>query len=318
MLSRKRFVRSLNASWFALYLLTALLLPAVKPPTATANSASALTNSDSPPLAATSNVEAATTNPLIKGVPERSSDKQFSTEDFLPAEDSYQKKKDNEHEEKCNVNVIINVPHNLNAVNHFIAYPYPMAMPKPRLATTGRGELATDSKSLQAQVINSGYDAPESGMRPYPYLGWRWQYAYHHALNASHLDEPHSIAEMYPFAHNLLPYVRAECKRINIIEHDRQERYDRAQAEFEQNRSDAEADAIRKGYLPIEFKLNKLFQTHMNEAQLKLGEGTWWITGTHRVPGLIYYWQQQVEAVKGDTATCELTEDNALLIEGAW
>ncbi len=274
-------------------------------------------------VARTASVDApadAPANSPVKDAPEKSTDKGFTTEDFMPADDDASKKRGADSADgKCAVRVFINIPHNNNAVNNFIAYPYPINLPKKRNDKTHQqNPLPTDRRQLRDLILATGYSSRDAGIRPYPTNGWRWQYAYHSALNKAHLTEPNAIGEIYHFADDLIPYARKECIRLNKVEDDRLERYQRAQDDCDQNHADYETEATRKGYGPVEFHIDKFFRGHFNLAELRLGEGPWWIIGTRRVPGLKYYWQEPVTAVKGEVSKVELNEENALVIEGGW
>jgi hypothetical protein len=126
--------------------------------------------------------------------------------------------------------------------------------------------------------------------------------------------------EIYPFINRMEPFMVAECKKFDKMEEDRKKRVQRATEEYELNRADAENEATRKGYFPIEFRFVRGVRGRgpNTAAYLKLPEGTWYLTGTHRVPGLIYYWQEPVHVSEGVLQTVELTMENALLIEGGW
>jgi len=41
------------------------------------------------------------------------------------------------------------------------------------------------------------------------------------------------------------------------------------------------------------------------------------VVGTHKLPGLAFYWQEQVDLRDGPQ-TIQLHDGNALLVEGAW
>jgi len=254
-------------------------------------------------------------------LPEKSSDHGFNTEDFMPqaATSSGSKKKKIgapvDESDKIFVRVQLTVPHSTSAVHKLVAYPYPMQLPKARKEIL---DLSTESTALESEILTSGYTQRGTSNKPYPFQGWRWQYAYHNALKRAHADEPAVISDIYPFIRKMTPYCREECRRINTIEHERVERYKRLAEEYEQHAQEAETDATRKGYTPVAVEINKLWRGHFNIGEVKLGEGTWWITGTKKVPGITYYWQQPVEVIKGEPVICELTEDNALVIEGGW
>jgi hypothetical protein len=217
--------------------------------------------------------------------------------------------------DKVFVRVQLTVPHSSNAVHKLVAYPYPMALPKARKEIF---DLSTETRALKEEILTSGYTQRGTSNKPYPFNGWRWQYAYHNALKRAHTYEPAVISDIYPFVSKMTPYCREECRRINNIEHERVERYKRLAEEYEQHAQEAETEATRKGYTPVAVEINKMWRGHFNIGEVRLGEGTWWITGTKKVPGITYYWQQPIEVIKGEPVVCELTEDNALVIEGGW
>jgi hypothetical protein len=253
-------------------------------------------------------------------LPEKSSDHGFNTEDFMQQSSTASGSKKKiaapvDESDKIFVRIQLTVPHSTNAVHKLVAYPYPMQLPKARKEIF---DLSTDSTALKEEILTSGYTQRGTSSKPYPFQGWRWQYAYHNALKRAHADEPSVLSDIYPFVRKMMPYCREEVRRINNIEHERIERYKRLAEEYEQHGQESETEATRKGYVPVPIEINKLWRGHFNIGEIKLGEGTWWITGTKKVPGITYYWQQPIEVVKGDSVVCELTEDNALVIEGGW
>lgn len=253
-------------------------------------------------------------------LPEKSSDHGFTTEDFLPqtGTTSGSKKKvvaPVDNSDKTFVRVQLTVPHSIQAVHKLIAYPYPMALPKARKEMQ---PLPTNTTALKEEVLTTGYTQRGTQWKPYPFMGWRWQYAYHNALKRAHVEEPSTINDIYPFVNKMVPYCREECKKVNAIEDERVERYKRLAEEYEQHGQEAETEATRKGYLPVNVEINKMWRGHFNIGEVKLSEGIWYIIGTKKVPGITYYWQQPIEVVKGQPVICELTEDNALVIEGGW
>ena len=284
-------------------------------------------SNDSPTQTNQSSASADTTEPAVPkpktadpNSPEKSSDHGFNTEDFLPAAGTTSGSKKKvvapvDDSDKIFVRVQLTVPHSTNAVHKLVAYPYPMALPKARKEIF---DLPTDTANLKQEILTNGYTQRGSTFKPYPFQGWRFQYAYHNALKRSHADEPAVIGDIYPFVAKMVPYVREEIKRINNTERERIERYKRLAEEYEQHAQEAETEATRKGYTPVPVEINKLWRGHFNIGEVKLGEGTWYITGTKKVPGITYYWQQAVDVVNGQPVVCELTEDNALVIEGGW
>ncbi|HEY9680171.1 MAG TPA: hypothetical protein V6C86_01105 [Oculatellaceae cyanobacterium] len=276
--------------------------------------------------------------------PEKSSDKGFSTEDFLQPDKKDERNRNRDAQlvprsteppAQTNVRVRINVPHYLDAVDMFVAYPYPMPCPIPRRPPGYKGKsdpgaakplvpqqaydkMPNTRKAIRDLILQTGYTQRTKSSVAYPQGGWRWQIAYRNALKRCPLGEPTIFTEMYPFVNAMEPLVREECKKMDELEEDRQRRYTAAYEEWQLNRSDYEAAAVRKGYFPIEFNPQKGWRGPKSVAELKLGPGTWWITGTHKVPGLKYYWQYPVEIVNGQVENVDLTWQNALVIEGGW
>ena len=252
--------------------------------------------------------------------PEKSSDHGFNTEDFLPQKGTTSGSKKKVvapvgESNKIFVRVQLTVPHSTQAVHKLVAYPYPMALPKARKEIF---DLSTDTRTLKEELLSNGYTQRGSSYKPYPFQGWRFQYAYHNALKRSHADEPSVIGDIYPFVAKMVPYLREEIRKVNNTEHERVERYKRLGEEYEQHSQEAETEATRIGYVPVPVEINKMWRGHFNIGELKLGEGTWYITGTKKVPGITYYWQQAIEVTRDQPVVCELTEDNALIVEGGW
>ena len=278
-------------------------------------------------------------NPIAEP-PEKSTDKGFSTEDFQQVDDG--KKRPQRHSSRSveapaavNLRVRISVPQNTDAVDKFVAYPYPMPLPIPKRPPGYKGGSKSDGpkpaipgqaydrmpntrKQIRDMIMTTGYTQRTKRSVAYPAGGWRWQMAYRNALSHCHRDEPSVFYELYPFINAMEPFVKEECKKMDELEEDRQRRYTAAYEEFQINRSDIENASVQKGYFPIEFNLLRGWRGPNSSAELRLGPGTWWITGTHKVPGLTYYWQQPVEIVNGHIETVDLNWQNALVIEGGW
>lgn len=246
-------------------------------------------------------------------VREKSTDYGFSTSDFLPPGE--RKNIAPEIESKVECRVAINVPRNIDSRNTFTFYPYPMKPPKIKTAVKG---LAEDPKDIKAMLINTGYVNRTNVSSAYPYGGWRWQYAFQAAMRKAGTDFPHVLPEIYVWADDLMPYVVAECKRSNKAEKDRQQRYMRAQNDYEETRVDIENDALRKGLFPVDVRFSKYGDNQVRWGTAKMLPGTWWLTGTHKAAGLTYYWSMPIEIEEGSPRTISLTEANALVIEGGW
>ena len=212
--------------------------------------------------------------------------------------------------------VTMTVPHNKNAVNSFTVYPWPV---QPPALHKYQAKLPVTAKNIKPMLIQSGFDKREvSNDKPYPLGGWRWQDAYRRALKRSGFMQPIFLPQIYLWADSMIPYVKAECEKSNKIEEDRQEAYKAANADYAQNRQDVETEAGRKRLHPIELKLTGLKNGVFRQGQVGLKAGSWWIIGTHKVPGLVYYWQLPIVVKEGESNKFDLNEINALLIEGGW
>jgi hypothetical protein len=210
------------------------------------------------------------------------------------------------------VHVRISFPTN-HGIAYFVAYPYPMRPPKSRKA---QNPLPIYPKELKTRLLDYGYTNRTMPERPYPNYGYRWMFAFRAALAKSGLLVPHSMFEYYQWRSAMLPYMKAECERINAIEDNRSELYRRASTEYDESRADYEAEAQSRGLYPTEVRF--LQQNILTFAQAKLAPGTWWIVGTLKIPSLTYYWQIPVSVTGSEPQFLDLNENNALLIDGAW
>ncbi len=246
---------------------------------------------------------------------EKSSDHGFSTSDFLPPDRKGTIKP--EADTKVPVKVVINVPHNIEAINEFTVYPYPMQPPRQKQQVKGLPE--TEKNGLRNMLITSGYTQRTQTSRAYPYGGWRWQYAYKAALRRSGLGSPHVVSEMYTWADEMMPYIKPECIRLNLAEKERTRLYQRAKEDYDETRVDSETESVRKGLFPVDVRIQKFDGRQTRFGTMKLLPGSWWLVGTHKVSGLTYYWNLPI-VIDADEPpkTIELTEANAMVIEGAW
>jgi hypothetical protein len=209
---------------------------------------------------------------------------------------------------ECEVLVAIQIPHNRQAVDKLTAYPYPV---RPPVNNKPTGPLYDDMKSLKAMVINIGYTSRRR-YAPYPPYGWRFENAFKAALQRSGLGYPHHMIEAYTWSNDIAKWVKKEVDRINAEEEVRVDRYTKACEHWEAEGVEIESEATRQGLIPVPIHTVKSLD------KIKLQPGTWWITGTRKVPGLLYYWQQPITVVAGQPQTLKLTQENALFIQGAW
>lgn len=219
---------------------------------------------------------------------------------------------------KATINLSLRVPQVEKAVDKITLYPYTTKPPRVMIPIK---DLPTSAYAMKNMLLSTGYQSRLSLKKPYPEYGWRWQYAYRNALKHSGQTPPKTIVGIYSFTDAVTPYALKECKRINEIETARAERYTKAVQEYEDNHKDEEMEALRlgleatpallkprlKGGVPISF-----------DAQVTVPPGEWWVTGTHKVPGLVYYWQEPLKIDGNNTYNVELNDSNALLIQGGW
>lgn len=258
--------------------------------------------------------DATSTGDPIKKSNEKSSDSGFSTADFLPPDQ--RKNLPTEIDSKVPLKIVINVPRNIDAHNEFTFYPYPMKPPPMKQQLKPLPETARNG--LQNMLMTSGYSQRTQPSQAYPFGGWRWQYAYNAALRRSGLGVPHLMSEMYSWVDEMMPYIKPEVIRLNLAEKERQARYERTKEEYEETRVDIESDSVRKGLFPVPVRIQTFSGRVTRFGTARVLPGSWWLVGTHKVAGLTYYWNQPVEVDENQPKTVELTEANALLIEGGW
>jgi hypothetical protein len=204
--------------------------------------------------------------------------------------------------------VRISIPHNNRAVDTFTAYPY---VSKPPRVSDWPAPLPTKEKQLRRLVFNTGYSNRVVN-KAYPPGGWRWEYCWKAAVRRSGESTPRTLFAAESWAKGILVHLRPEVERMNAGEEQRKERYQALAEEFETQGVEMESEATRNGLTPVELRLRR------GAGQVRLEPGNWWITGTRKVPGLLYYWQLPVTVTTGDTSSAVLTEQNALVIQGAW
>jgi hypothetical protein len=216
---------------------------------------------------------------------------------------------------KATLTIRLYVPQMLKRTDTFCINPF--TTPPPKIAIQVF-DLPENGPGLKQKIMNKGYNNRQSFIKPYSDGGWRWQYAYQHALKRSGITEPHIFFQMYNFAEDLYPWVLPEVKRINKIEKERLKTYYALITSYTDNHKDEEMDALRLGLEPVKLNLLPIKKGGALETSLYISPGDWWITGTHKIPGLIYFWQEPVKIHDGDKLTVELTDANAILIQGGW
>lgn len=226
------------------------------------------------------------------------------------AETGFVELEQREEEPKFTLNVKVNVSQQLNAVDTFMIYPYPVKPPKIKTPIT---PLPTDKGELKNMLINSGYRARADLRRPYPDYGWRFQIAFRRAVAKSGEGMPRTIFTIYPWMDKMIPYITPEILSMNAVEQNRTERYEKALEDYSKSHLEIETSSISKGLYPVALKISS-----KGIGQTKLPAGNWWLTGTHKTAGLSYYWLVPFSASAADTININLTDLNSLVIEGGW
>jgi hypothetical protein len=235
---------------------------------------------------------------------DEASDVQSSQEDEPPAEEGM-----------VQVRIRINVPQKIRANSAISVYPYPPRPPRNIIFST---PLPTKDKQIRGQLLNTGYAGRTSLDKTFPPGGWRWQYAMRDAINKSGANPPTTILTMYPWINRILPYMREEIAKVNEVEKDRKIRYQAICKDFEENGQDLENEAMQKGLSPVELRMRYRTGIRMLSGVANVTPGTWWVVATHKVPGLHYFWMQPITVVPGENMSIQLTQANAIAIQGGW
>ncbi len=214
------------------------------------------------------------------------------------------------------VTVWVNVPHNTNCTESLRAMPYLTELPK---ANKVYNELPETYSSLKGSLYSYGFsNRLNRGIHAYNGSGWRFTYALDAAVREAGLGYPHTLLEANTWCEEMYPYLKKYITRINEAEGARSDRYRRANADYQDKHLEIEYEALRQGLYPIDFTCTT-YHLSLRRGIIKLREGTWWITGFHKVVGLKYYWQEELTVGEGQTNAVELNEANAILIDGdAW
>lgn len=220
-----------------------------------------------------------------------------------------------ENDNKVQLTIQVMVPQNKRSSNQFTIYPYPVEPPSPhpKLAI---GPMGTDDSTLKGTLLTLGYILRAKKEQPYPTCGYRMMYAYKKALKAYGGGEPHTMGEIYIWQREMLPYMRYEVLKSNEREQNRAERMGITKQIFAEQRADIETDAVKEGLYPVNVRIAN-WGNIGQRGQVWLPKARWWVVGTHKLPGLTFYWQEPVDLRNGPQ-TVQLHDGNALLIEGAW
>ena len=207
------------------------------------------------------------------------------------------------------INVRIMTDEKFKKTDTLWAYPYPPKPPK----TNFPGPLPEGEGQLKSMILSYGYTYRPDLTRPYPPNGWRWVKAFDNAMRKARTGYPHTMLTMYPWVNKMFPYVRSECREINLVEEKRAQHYELVMRDYEKAHIDIESLATSHGLIPVEIKVNG-----RGIAQVQLPSGNWWITCTRAYPGLKFYWQEPVSCAAEKVINVQLNEANALIIAGGW
>lgn len=207
------------------------------------------------------------------------------------------------------VNIRFLTIRNFKPTDVVYAYPYPVKPPK----LAEQAPMPEGERQLKDMILSSGYSNRIDLSRPYPYGGYRWIRVFETALKKSGTHMPHTMITVYPWVNKMFPYVLSECRLMNTLEEDRKDKYLKTVADYERLNAEMESKAASEGLVPIPVKVNS-----NGIGQASLPSGSWWLTATRRLPGLKFYWQVPVKCSSGEAINVQLTEANALLIQGGW
>ncbi len=226
------------------------------------------------------------------------------------------------------VEIKVNVGHLNNAVNYFAFYPYPI---KPPAIKNPKNLLPTTPIFVKQMLTASGYLARSGRDIPYPNGGWRWKEAFTRASERCDALTPHTYLEVPMWRSKMTPYIIEEIKKLNDLETLRKQRYQRLVDIYEEDGREAENKSNEKGVLPVKVQMSRMKHGFGRIGYAKLTPGQWWLVGTHKAPGIIYYWQEPIdvksvedldESFKIDgkiqPQMLDLREENAVIIDGAW
>jgi hypothetical protein len=202
------------------------------------------------------------------------------------------------------------VPERKAAKDNFIIYPYPV---RPPTNDKELEPLPKTMKQFKMALLNSGYGGRTVASKAYPSQGWRWRYIVNTAIEKSKLPIPHNVLNAYTWVDEMVPYALPELKKVKAAERMRIVRYKKAKEFWDLYNVDLENLATQTGKHPREIAFDEHWVAHT-----KLPEGMWWVVGVHKVPSLVFYWQEPIKVVAGKLSTVSLDEWNALVVQGDW
>lgn len=212
--------------------------------------------------------------------------------------------------------VSIYVPHNNNAIDNFIAYPYPF--PPPLEMSAFKTDLPTDSSKVE-QLLKDELSARDWLIDgAFLKRGAFMQDAFLRALRDCKL--PLSGKFDQGWLEQVTAPFKLHLMQSNQREEERKQRYKEI-ADFATDQGEAiKEKSEAAGLCPIRIPVTQLRHSLWQGCNW-LGEGSWWLVGTHKLPNLLYYWQVKVTVPQdaafesGDAQYLQLTDQNAAAIE---
>jgi hypothetical protein len=217
---------------------------------------------------------------------------------------------------KYRVTVWVNVPRNRvqgqNCIEKLRAVPYLTDVPQP-LHTYG--PMSEKYGEIKDSLYILCYVAPQNATKHiYAGQGYRFNACLEAAKRESGLGVPHLLPEAKAWCEAMYPYIHKYIVRSNEAEALRRDRAAKAKSDYDETHTEVEYAALKKGFFAVD--LNPIvYHLSLRRAVVDLPEGTWWITGTHNVMGISYYWQEPIEVGPDKPNAVELNEANALVIE---
>jgi hypothetical protein len=208
------------------------------------------------------------------------------------------------------VRVNVLVPQREGATDSFMIYPYPI---KPPTNERKLKPLPKNMKELRQALFDSGYSGRVNPSKVYPSPSWRWRYIFQTAVEKSRMPLPNNVVSVYGWVDAMIPYVLPELRKVKAAERTRIARYNKAVEFWDLNNVDLENQATMTGRHSYEIAVDKKW---IGRARLPVG--TWWVVGVHKLPSLVFYWQEPVKITQGGTTSLNLDEWNAIIVQGSW
>jgi hypothetical protein len=211
--------------------------------------------------------------------------------------------------DKVEVVVAVDVPANANARDQFVLSPFPL---KPPDATDADFCLPTNEGELK-ELLKSAvlYKASTPGEHP---PDWRVDRALQLGLRRSRKHMPLVSQGLDQWLDEFFPVFQQEVTALNADQKRRKIKFDTC-GSHEQGRQAYRDDAANRGLTPISVRVGQQ-KRGIRQGTVFVKPAMYWVVGTHSMPGLTYYWQEQRTIQAGMARMVELTEANAAFIKG--